>query len=154
MMILRTVLSARLRCNGTRKSRYAPIRAHSRSKVAENENREFIEKAVRLLGGDLAKLIHKVDPRHPLMNMARYNKETIVYIATSYARAKLCGNCNWCTVQLLMHNVVFICCGVAMFCLCIVCAVQVTLNNLNSFQIVLYVCRCMRVIFLSRRANS
>ena len=94
MMILRTVLSARLRWSGTRKSRYAPIRAHSRSKVAENENREFIEKAVQLLGGDLAKLIHKVDPRHPLMDMARYNKETIMCLAISYARAKLSVSCN------------------------------------------------------------
>ena len=70
-MILRTVLSARLFWSGTRKNWYTPIRAHSRSKAAENENSEFIEKAIQLVGGDLAKLIHKVDPRHPLMDMAR-----------------------------------------------------------------------------------
>ena len=68
-MILRTVQCARLLWSGTRGIHFTPIRTHSRSRARENE---FIEKATQLLGSDLAKLIHKVDPRHPLVDMARY----------------------------------------------------------------------------------
>ena len=79
-MILRTVLPARLFWNRMRDIRYIPMRAHSRSNAAENETQDSIEKATQLLGGDLAKLIHKVDSRHPLIDMARYHETN-----------KLCG---------------------------------------------------------------
>jgi len=69
---MKTVTSARLLWSWTRGIRYAPKRAHSRSETTENENQKIIEKAAQLLGKDLAGLIHKVDRKHPLIDMARY----------------------------------------------------------------------------------
>lgn len=70
--VMKTAASARLFWSWTRGIRYAPIRAHSRSETRESENQKIIEKAAQLLGKDLAGLIHKVDPTHPLIDMARY----------------------------------------------------------------------------------
>jgi len=68
-MALRTILCARWVQSTACRLWYSPIRAHSGNATAEQD--VLLEKATQLLGVDLGGLIKKVDPKHPLISMAR-----------------------------------------------------------------------------------
>lgn len=68
-MALRTLISARRVRSTVCRNWVLPIRAHSGSAVVEKDL--LLEKATQLLGVDLGGLIKRVDPKHPLIGMAR-----------------------------------------------------------------------------------